>query len=329
MDKIVQPAPPFVGVPAATALGQSQATLCDLVIGPRYHVIWVAVIATGGAGKTLVLSDVLDLINVKVNGTVVRAHKASELDALQTSFGLHYGVRQWNYDAGSNYIPVFSSGLPQAPQSAKQTLFVLPIFFCEPWRKGYAAQEMYAWPTAWQDGSVLKSFQLEIFTPNTGNVDSTKPFSITGWIETDTMQGGLDANKVPVTLVTKINRTTHQYSAAGDFQIYNLSKAGTYLQHTFFSQTGDDIARIIAKKNSAIIRDVFFGANLASIMSREINATGISEQRFDLVYDYDDLPSGGLNLDNASDYNLTLTMANAAATNKVLTCLSLQYAPIV
>jgi len=330
MDKIIQPSNPVTGV----LIGQTAT--CDLPIGPRYHALDLMFVATGGAGKTLTLADVCALINVKINGKVQRAFLATELDRIQTDYSALFAVQAYNCTgAGNSLALVYAGGVPQAPQAASQTVFFLRINFSENFRKSYSAVESRAWPTAWPDGSVLKSMSLEIAVPNTGNVDGTKTFAINCSSITDSQLGALDANKKPITNICKWYRQAVPVTASGDLPIVNLVKTSPGIlaileQHTFFNSGTDNIQRIIATADTRQIRDVIKPLNDQLLLDHMFNPAFQNAQVFEFVYDYTDLPTDGLVLASATSavgtYKLTATLTVAAATN--INVISQVYGPI-
>ncbi len=332
MDKIIQPSNPVTGVlvgPTAT---------CDLPIGPRYLALDLMIVATGIAATVLKLSDVLALINVKINGKVQRAHLATELDQVQTDYSSLNSVKAYNCTgAGNTLALVYSGGAPQAPQAASQTAFFVRLNFAEPWRKSYAAQNQRAWPTAWQDGSVLKSLSLDLAIPNTGNVDGTKAFSINVSSVTDNQLGTLDpTTKKPITNICKWYRQQVPYTAAGDLPIVNLIKTSPGIlavaeQHTFFMPGTDTIERIIATADTRTIRDVIKPVNDQLLLDHLFNPSFQNAFVWELVYDYTDLPTDGLVLATANGavgtYKMVLSLSNVAAAN-AMTVISQVYGPI-
>lgn len=320
MDKIIQPANPVVGVAA------SSVATCDLMIGPRYHAIWLELTATAAAGVTLVLADVLGLINVKINGKVQRAHKAIELNQIQTAFGSQYAAQIYNWDGG---VYTWTNGLRAGAAAAKATKFFVPIFLAEPWRKSYAAQEARAWYTAWEDGTVLRSLQLEIEVLCAAAKVTAGTFSVNVFCETDNMIGPVDkVTKQPIALISKWNRLVVPYGGAGDLYITNLPRRDVMEQVSLFNQADDDITRAIVKKDGAIIRDVYRGQNDVVLFGRDLPVAGASEDRMDVIFDYADLPTDGLNLNGARDLTLIATLAAANAASKLITVQSLTYGGI-
>jgi hypothetical protein len=318
MDKIIQPQNPMVGV------AYGAVATCDLSIGPRYHALWLEIIATPAAATTLLLTDVIDLINVKINGKVQRAHTGTELNAINTSYDANLAMNGYETTAG---VPQFNANAYVANIAAHQTTFMLPIFFAEPWRKSYAATESGAWYTSWADGSVLRSFQLEVSIPAaTANILANSAITINVYAETDNAVGPLDANKQPVALITKWNRLQIPYGGAGDLYITNLPKKDIYTQLSIFSQTGDDVTAVKVKVDSRIVRDVTKLRNDQTLIGRGFNEAACLENRFDVVFDYSDLPTDGLVMQAGNavvkDFTVIATLGAANAANKIVTVLS-------
>lgn len=329
MDKIIQPCQPVVGA----AYGQT-ATL-DLAIGPRYHAIWLEVIVTAAAGVTLatsqaVLDKLISLINLKINGKVQRSHSAFELDSIQGSYGTEFAANAYNYDGGAIN---FGASTYAPPVAAKATVFYIPIFLAEPWRKSYAAQESMAWYTAWQNGSTLKSFQMEISIPalDAATFLAASSITINAYAETDSALGPLDASKNPVAFITKWNRLAVPYTGAGDLYITTLPKRDVYLQISAFQIT-DDITAAKVKVDSRIVRDVKKGLNDQTLIGRQMNETAMIEKRFDIVFDYADVPTDGLVMQagtsQVNDFQVILTMGAAAAASKIVSVISQTYGGI-
>jgi len=327
MDKVIKPTAPLAGV------GFGQTATLDIPPGPRFHALWLEVVVTAAAGVTLALSNwdkILGLINLKINGKVQRAHTAAELDAIQTSYGTDNAANAYNHDGG---VLCYSGGLPQVPVAAKETVFYLPIFLAEPWRKSYAAQESMAWYTKWQDGSLLQSFQLEVTIPtlDAAVLLAGSTIAINCLAETDTATGPLDTTQSPVALITKWKRLTVPYAGSGDLYITNLPRRDVYLQISAFQAT-DSISSAKVKVDGRDVRDVTKGRNDQTLIGRGMNEAGIVEKRFDIVFDYSDLPTDGLVMqagpNQVQDFQLILNMAAAAAANKTVTLISQTYGGI-
>jgi hypothetical protein len=312
-----------------------QVPTLDLQLGPRYRYLLLEVIATAAAAKILALPDVLGDIIVKIGGNPQRTHSAVQLDAINRSYGAQYGSNAYNYDGGAL---AWVNGVPQGPVAAKQTVFYLPIFFREPWRQSYAAKEMMAWYTAWQDGSVLPSFTLDLAIPvASANVLANSAIAINVYSETDNAVGPLDTNKNPVAAITKWKRQQLVYGGAGDLVITNLNKQEVYNQISLFSAykngkgpfAGNTPAQIITDQNdltafdavshakvevdNRTVRDVSKIVNDQALLDDDFNESGLPADRFDICFDKSDLPTDGLVMQSGSntvkDFRITATLA--------------------
>ena len=428
MDKIVQPLPPVVGV------GFGAVATVDCPIGPNYHVIWAEITATVAAGKIATLQDFADMILVKANGRVQRAHLATELDALNmlngpefqcnvtggtgaaygvmvaptttvgTSSGFAVGdlialpacggnalvptllqvttatagaltaVRVLNpgcYTIGnttaftaaglvptivrsaagvigtatlaatmvalpSTMIPpgILSDKLmqPTIPQGGDTVTVQLPIFLAEPSRKSYSATESFSWPTAWPNGYMWESLTVDISVPSTGNLDTTKPLTILAYAETDARLGSLDAAGVPIENIVRFSRLGVGYTGAGDLFITNLTKKDVYQQISLFGQAADIITAAKVKVSNVTKREVTAARNNAALIARQLNEAALTPTRFDLVFDYTDLPTDSLILSAngkvASSFQVIATLGTATAANKQIFCISQIYGPL-
>lgn len=308
MDKIIEPTKPVQGAAAGAV-----ATV-DLAIGPRYHTIWIEAIATAAAGATLTLADFLGLIAVKVNGKTARQFLATELDAIQTSYGAVYAANILNYDGDAiTYV----NGVPQAAQAAKKTMCQIGIRLAEPWRKSYAAQEMLAWYTAWQNGTTLNSFSLDITCGPSTNWLANSTILLRCYAEVDQTVGPVRDGQ-PIALITKWNRRSHPYTGTGELNIPDFLKRGIYNQISLFMPGTDTIGSVKVKKNAQMLRDVTKIRNDQTLIGRDWNESGLPATRFDIGFDYADLPTDGLNLNGVLDFQVIPNVATAAAANNMV-----------
>lgn len=320
MNKIIEPTNPMQGV------GFGQTATVDLPIGRRYHALRFEIIATGDTGKTLSIADVCSLINIKIGGKVQRSFTPSELSGIYGAYGAGYAVKSYNYDGSTLTL---SSGAIQTVQQAKKTMFIINVFFAEPWRKSYSATESLAWYTAWKDGTYLKSFQAELVIPTiSANVKSADGIVINCYSETDNAVGPLDDNKQPIQLITRWERTQVGYTGTGEMPIVNLPKRDMLQQVSIFGQSGDTVTNVKIKVDNNLIRDVTNTRNFESLIGREWNASGLSLDRFDLALDYSDLPTDALNLNGVRDFQIIPNLSAASASSKVLTLISQVYGRI-
>ena len=313
MDKIIKTLPTVIGVVAG------QVATSEIPIGPRIHVVWAeAVVKKTGAAPAL--SDILGLINVKVNGKVQRAMTATELVALNELNGDDYKLRwQKSTDNGATYGAL---GTP-ALADGDTVKFQVPIYFAEPWRKEYKASDFGAWPTAWSNGAKLASFQIELTVPN---VAGCSLHALSTWAEQDKVLGQV-VNGAPVFNITKWVRNSVPYTGAGELDITTLPRRDFLQALHLFAQTADPITAIEVNVDNDQKRKVTKTQNDQSLIGKNLNAAGILATRFDVVFDYDDRPDSALNLNGVLDFLVKPTLASAAAASKTITVISESYGP--
>jgi len=305
----------------------SKATV-DLTIGVRYLVLWlIGTVKRSGTSSTApVLGDIFDLTStckVKLNGKTQREFTIAELDAIQRSYGAAYGI---NVTGGTD-----TGG---APKAGDTVTYRVPIYFYQDWRPGYSARDLFAWPTAWPDGSQLKTFQVEVplaAKDNTAdNVTTLHAFSV--YAEYDNVLGSMKDGK-PMFNIEKWARLIVPYSAAGNLPLTNLDRRDFLEQFTFFAQTADPISHVVVKMNGRVYRDAPKALLDESIRKR---AMVIADQpsylgniaaadRLDVVFEDTDNPLDSLPLFSAASFEVTPTLASASASNKALTLLQLRY----
>lgn len=295
-NKFITPLPPVIGVTASAV-----ATL-DIPVGPRYHVIWLDVSGKTRSSAVPTLSDVLGDIKVKVNGRVQRIHSATEINAIQSNFGQDYSVNYATAAAPNALLGFVQSAGTLATYAAPTTAltanttayrFRVPIFLAEPWRKQYVATDAMAWPTTWPGGKgLIGTFQIEI-TCGANVADN----GITAYAEMDYQQGVVDANGNPVLQVSKWNRLDIPVGTvtAADQYITSLPRQDIYQQISIFTaDTSKYVSSIKVKVENNVIRDVTKGQLDISNLARGMNPNALLANRFDLIFDYDDLPSSAL-----------------------------------
>ncbi|MCX7790153.1 MAG: major capsid protein P2 [Chloroflexaceae bacterium] len=300
-NKFINPLPPVVGV----VPGQT-ATL-DIPIGPRYHVLWFEI--KGRKATTPTLDEVVGDIRVKLNGKPARIHTAVQLDALNKLMGPEFAAQS----------------VAEAVGADTRVTWWLPVFLAEPWRKQYAETEAMAWPTSWPNGEKVQTFQVELDIANTSGVTEQ---SVKAFAETDNVLGQVDKDGKPLFFVSKWNRVAAPYTAAGDLYITTLPKREIYQQISLFTTT-DKITQAKVKVDGVIVRDATKAQNDATLVARGMNSAGLSNYRFDLVFDYDDNPRSALLMQFGSvgvqDFQVIPTLDGAAATTKVVTVLYQTY----
>ena len=313
MDKIIKQLPTVIGVVPG------QVATSEVPIGPRVHVVWIeATVKKTGAAPAL--TDILGLINVKLNGKVQRAMTAAELVALNEANGEDYKLRwQKSTDNGATFGALGNAALADG-DTAK---FQVPIYFAEPYRKEYKAADFGAWPTAWSNGTKLASFQIELSVPNVAN---TSLHSLSAWVELDKELGQV-VNGVPQFNITKWVRTSVGYTGAGELDITTLPRRDFLQSMHLFAQTADPITAVEVNVDNDQKRKVTKTQNDQALIGKGLNPAGLVASRFDVVFDYDDRPDSALNLNGVLDFLVKPTLASAAATTKTLTIISQSYGP--
>lgn len=277
MDKILKLSEPVKGQAFNT-----RATV-ELPVGPRYHrLVFEIEVSAAATGQHVALADVLGLINVKANGTSQRQILATELDHINTL-------------NGANYAHNVDNGAGGATATGGKHRFMLPMFFAEPWRKGWAAQESRALKTSWVDGSHLNSLQLEFDIPalNATNIAAAATISFKVWTLTDAVAGGLDANKQPIANINKYYRNFEPYTAAGDLYLTRFAKRQAYEAIHLYTPT-DTISNVKVTVDSVIKRDASKAANDNSLIYYDLNEAGINANWYDVVFDMSDLVEDAL-----------------------------------
>jgi hypothetical protein len=244
--------------PASTVAFAGGTITVDIPVGPTYHTIWI----TGNAGTSKKMADLINEIRVKVNGKVQRIHTATELNTINQLHGSQYGA---------------TLGATNA------SLFVLPIFFAEPWRKNLAAQEGLAWGTA-----DVSTFQLEIdikadtFTANT---------AISCKAEID------DGPGRPLGVITKFFSTNIPV-ASGWNDYTTFPKRDAYAQVSVWDA---NLVEFEVKVNNETIRQATDAANSAHLGHKDMfpkaAASGDVVDQLAIthvVFDVDDIPGNAL-----------------------------------
>lgn len=305
--------PPMEGV-----VPGEKATL-DLPTGPRYHkFICEGTVKPDGATVATV-DDIFGTFKLYVNGKAQREFTVLELAALNLLNGAEFAVQVENLD---------NPGNPLA--AGDKARFRVSILLGEPFRKSYAAGEIMAWPTRWvnsADGKIvaeLNSFQLEISVPN---VTDYTLHDIKIFATIDSRGGNFDNNGLPLFNISKWYRETITYTASGDRYLTNLPKRDTYQQMNFFSQVGDTISAIKVKRDGEEIIDVPKRINDHDLTDYGLNGDALSDDRFDVVFDRDDLPDSAMPMNGVREFEVILTLDAAAAANKVITLVRQVYGP--
>jgi hypothetical protein len=298
---------PFEGVSPG-----EKATL-DLVIGPRYQNIILEGTVTPDAGETATIAHIMGLINIMVNGKSQRQFTATELSELNPLNGAEFDVETEN---------ITNPGNPLG--NGDEARFRVTLLFGEPFRKSYAADKVMSWPTTWPGNVNLGTFQIEVAIPD---VAGATGHDLKAYGEFDGQLGVLDAGGKPIFNISKWWRQTVIYTGAGDRYITTLPKRDQYQSMHFFSQSGDPISHIKITRDGTVLYDLDKTINDNNLVNHGINPLALSDDRFDILFDRDDLPDSALVMNGVSEFEVILTIDNGAAANKSITLITQVYGP--
>lgn len=307
---------PFEGV------GPGQTATLELPIGPRYQSLILEGTVKPAVGQTATLATIMGLIKVLVNGKAQRQYTATELSELNPLNGEEFSVETDNLTT------------PGSPLGVNDTArFRLHILFGEPFRKSYVGDKMMAWPTLWpapagQQPIALGVFQIEVGIPATASVDGATLHRLEAFAEYDAALGTLGADGSPLFTITKFWRQTFTYTASGERFITTLPKRNRYLSMHFFAQDADPITRVRVKRDNDVLHDdIPKRINDAALVKAGINPAAIKANRYDVIFDRDDLFDSGPVMDGVSEFEVVLDLASAAAANKSITLITTAYGP--
>lgn len=305
--KILKKLTPMEGV------GMGQRATLDNPIGPRYHKHIFRGTVTPDAGSVATLDDIFGLIRVEINGKVQREMTGLELAILTLLQGEQFFVQVEN---------ITNPGNPLA--NGDTARFTLTILYAETFRKSYSAGEVMAWPTRWPGNNVLGTFQITIDTPN---ITGYTGHDIEAYAVIDNINGPVDAAGAPIFQISKWYRSTITYTASGERVITTLPKRDMLQQLNFFTQVGDAISHVKVIRDGEEIMDVDKSINDFDLVQYELNADAMSEDRLDVIFDRDDIPDSALPLGGVQQFEVTITLAAAAAVNKAITLVRQTYGP--
>jgi hypothetical protein len=225
------------------------------------------------------------------------------------------------------------------PGANKTMTFRVPIWFADPSRKSLADQERTAWPTMWTDSSSatgttsqLRSLQLELDHPNTGNL-AASGLSVEVWAETTTDVGSYTdytdstgaKSRIPNDYILSWSQLSLPYAANGELQIVTLDKNFLLGGLHLFTNAAATISNLKLNVNGVILRDVTKLMNDAVLLGRGYNAGYMGAQQFNMIPDYTDVPTDMLNLKGASQFTVTPTLAGVNAEAKMLSLVRIDW----
>ena len=342
-------APPVLNVVAG-----GSATL-SLDPGPRYHaVILIATVTKTAATSgftSATLSDVLGLINNKVNTVGKRQHTAQELNEVQTAYSSNLAaVRYDGYDNNFNAVADTTGTYNSIACTNRTTTFVLFVNYAEPSRDSYTARSAFAWPTSWVNaaGTIIATaqVQLEIGIPQNSTVASTSVMTSNGLlftgpavraeIITDNVSGPLDSTGKPVMPIVHWYRQIETYTGTS-VQVRKFPFIGNLSQVSIFSPngSGDDATVLQIQKNNQNVllsgkrinddTNIVYFWNTGHLGTTAGDLTGTNWPAADVTHvaqDFDDDPTSWLTIGSGDILELDLTLAQATASNKNLVLLS-------
>lgn len=298
--------------PLEGVVAGEKATL-DLPIGPRYNKVMFEATVKPAAAAVASLADIVGLIKLMIDGKTQREITATEMVALYLRYGAEFAVEVENLDDPGN---------PLAP--GNKARFRFAMHFAEPWRKEYAADKVMSLPTRWTNGQALRTLQFEIAIPA---VTDFTLHNLVAYASIDNVLGSTDDSGAPMLNLSKWYRETILYTAVGDRHIVTLPKRDLYQELNFFTQVGDPISHVKIKRDGEDILDVDKAVNDFDLVLHGINRDAIIDDRFDVIFDKDDLPNSALLMNGVREFEVILTLANAAAANKAITLLRQAYGP--
>lgn len=278
---------------------------CEIPVGPSYDGFIIELQATKAtSGGAVALSAILDDIVIKSNGKVARQHTATQLDALNTLNGAGFGYRTTTTAVSSDTIHNIK----------------IPIFFAEPWRKSWATRRLLSWPTYFANG-----FKRQIGLELTAAAAFTDLSAVSIKVHAIArMENGiLNKDGTPYLKVVKFDRREFGYTGTGQLSITTLPKGDGYCQTSLFMPDTDVISEVELQADKLVIRRATKAINDADLVQNgELNASGLSAYRFDLVFDRSDDLRDALQTAGMLDFQIKPTISVASATSKLITVIS-------
>ena len=351
MLPIFRDAPPIVNVVPG------QVATCDLDTGWRYFAFRIisTVTNTQNAATEPTLDQAIGSIVANVNGDPKRTHTlASHLNAIQTKWGAHIAATL--YSKTANDLVTAVADVVGGGNTARTSTWVLDVWFAEPTRDSYRAQQAFAWPTQWNNAAVGNypanytcDIQMQIGVPSNAAlsnqtmraemmVDNTvgalvgaAGSSKGGVIGTDVLAAaGITAPAVG----SPVMPVTHWYSFPEDYSSTALVirkwpfSGGSIQEIDLFCQAGDDVATFQVLTDNSIKRKTSKASNDQENVSWKWNTAygngtaGINWPAADLcsiAFDFTDDPGAALSTATFNTLELDVTLTAAAAGNKYIT----------
>lgn len=271
----------IIPLPSFSTITKGNTAVCNIPVGPRYHVLQLS----GDSGASQLATNQISEVRLKVNGKVQRQMTYAELDGLNTLNGAQFGI----------------------VDNASGGVFELPIFLAEPWRKSNATQDLLAWATGNVD-----SFQLEVdLSSPTNNLDALRAVAV---IDNSIVSGqdGKDIQQ-PMGAIVKWFRTVIPAPATvvdinfgainnrDNYQQISFSDASNYITSYKVIVDGFTVREVTKSENNAILKHYGMTPRTSYL---------------DVVFDQDDiinnyLPMVGRNGERVQDFRIQLTCSTA------------------
>jgi hypothetical protein len=268
----------WVDVPTPSGVTTGETATFTLPRGQRYMAVQLRYNDGGGSPN---ITTAINDIRIKVNGKTQRVMTADQLDDLNLLNGSQYGVQNSNKD--------------------------LTIFFEEPWRRTNIAQKQLAWGTG---GIVSLQIECDLASGLTSPTLAAKALVDNQLVEVG-QAGSRQLVPTPLGSIIKTYRTNVPIVGTGWFD-FTLPRRGNYLRLHAISANIDEIE---IYTDNVLIRKVTQQENDNILANYGFN---VLSNRFDLLFDYDQLATSALPMVNANgqrveDFNIRFNMGSASA----------------
>lgn len=262
-------------LPEASNVGAGKVATITCPLGRRYHVIWLEI-------KTLnvSLANSIGDIRVLINGVIQRVHDvALQLDPLNSLNGASYAVATTGSTGGSNLVNF------------------VPIFFAEPWREEYAIQDGLAW-----NAVGINSLTIEVDI----KAGAAAGLTILPFAEWDR------PTSESIGRIIKWYRTGLPVTSTTPFWKDLPRRSGNpYTQISLFDA---NITSLKLDVDQSTIRDEFITKDRNDAILKARRCVPVAS-RFDIVFDYEDLPSSVLPVDGVQDFMVSGVLSDGTARN--------------